>query len=343
MIITPTQVTTHPGARIVFQSDRPISTLVGAQVIVYFPGRPEENATIHETNNTFSWIVPPIPGMHEASVLLRSVDGDEWAEFIITINPAQAPVINVTSAPLIAPTPPVYADIYDPVGELKDSILLGNGPNFTVTRRPDADWLAGIYNIYIRDTNGVQDHVVAHVSRPEFASMKDFYSLPTWQRQLIEYIKYEMMGDTDPLHPGAFFTLEEYAHHWIDVVNEINNLPPHTQLPARGMPLFMSNTLVKGTLCRVYHALANRSVTIPRYQGINVPMRDESHYQQAWETRYKMLRPEYEEERAYAKQHFLPSPAITVDPWMGWMGGSMAGLAGIAQLNRPTWFRRSWG
>ncbi len=347
MNLTPETVVSHPGARIVFSATQEGSLVPLSngqwEAIVYFPGEEPENGVIHESNNTFFWVVPPQSGKFEVGVLLKRGDEEWWTRFEITINPAQAATLRATMS-MGGLASPVHMDVYDPMGEMMYSEeVTGKAPNYWIEFRPGLDWIDGEYQIYLRDANGIQDIDSQWVQRPKLASMGTFYGLPIWHRQLLSYLKFELMGDTEPMHPGALFTLEEYAKHWFYTIEEINNIPPYTTFHPNGIPMFWGNVTLKGTLCRVYHALANRSVTIPRWTGVPVAIQDESHYQQSWEARYNLLREEYKEERAYMKAAHLPGPSVTVDPWLGWGGGNLAGTAGLALIGRPTWFTRNFG
>ncbi len=346
--LNPQNVTTFPGARIQFTATRngvqmPLSTM-GAEVHIYFPGRNQEIATIHESNNTFSYIMPMNTGEFDVEVLISWDDQSDRGSFHVKVNPVLAARFTYQTLPDIQPTGELHADIYNPMGQLVYSApMTFNGYNYEITKRPDADWIEGEYRVAVRDETGVLDIDSIWIERPSFASMAHFFELPLWQRQIIEYLKYELMSDTEPLHPGALFTLEEYAKHWKATVGEISDLPIYPNFQPLELPISMANVLLKGTTLRVFHALANRSVTIPRWQNLDAPIQDESHYQQSWEARYQALRPEYEMERAYRSADFLPGPAITVDPWLGWRGGNLAGTAGLALIGRPTWFSMGMG
>lgn len=366
--LNPNNVTSFPGARVQFSASRDgsplaLSTLVNARVEIYFPGEGQQLATIHESDNTFSWIVPMQEGSHEVRVIISWQDETDEGGFIVNINPVLAARFTYQTMPSVGVVIKywgstetfdylsnyrfinvLHADIYNPMGQLVfSSPMTFNGMNYEITHHPGADWFEGEYKIAVRDDSGVQDVGSVWIERPALASMKAFFELPVWQRQIIEYLKYEMMNDTDPLHPGAMFTLEEYAKHWSMVVREINDIPPYTMYHPQAIPMFWANTVLKGTTLRVFHSLANRAVTIPRWQNMNVPIQDESHYQQAWESRYQALRPEYEEERAYMKAAHLPNAAITVDPFLGFVGGNLAGTTGLAMIGRPSWFAGLWG
>jgi hypothetical protein len=349
LTITPNNVTSFPGARITFTLHQDgqqlqLSTLDGARVEIYFPGQGQALGTIHETDNTFSWIVPMEEGTHKVRIVAVWEDESDHGEFTVKVNPVLAATFTYQADPNINPTGTLHADVYNPVGQLVYSTpMTFSGLNYEFSKRPENEWYEGEYRIALRDETGVLDVDSAWIERPNLASMKMFFDLPLWQRQLIEYLKYEMMGDTDPMHPGALFTLEEYAKHWRAVVEEINHVPPYTNFHPAAIDLHWANVLLKGTLLRVYHALSNRAVTIPRFTNLDAPIQDESHYQQAWESRYNTLRPEYIEERAYMKGYYLPQPAITVDPFLGWVGGNLAGTSGLALIGRPNWFSSSWG
>lgn len=366
--LTPNNVTSFPGARLVFSATldgqpMALSSLPNAKVEVYFSESSQQFATIHETNDTFSWVVPTQAGEHDIRVLISWDQGNEWTTFKLKINPIMAARFTYQTNPEIGVSIKywnstetfnflagyrfiniLHADIYNPIGQLVfSSPMTFNGHNYELVHRPADDWFEGEYKIAVRDDTGVLDVDSLWIERPSFASMKLYFELPDWQRQIIEYIKYEMMGDTDPIHPGALFTLEEYTKHWRSVAGEINNVPWYTDYQAPSIPAGWANVMMKGTLLRVYGSLANRGVTIPRWQNLNAPIQDESHYQQAWESRYKELRPEYIEERAYMKgQYHSPEPAITVDPFLGFIGGSMAGTTGLAMIGRPSWFSGTW-
>jgi len=345
--LAPATVTSFPGARLTFTASRegnvmPLSTM-GAEVRIYFPGREVEAGTIHETDNTFSYIIPINSGEQDVTVQITWNDTSDQGKFHLKINPVLASTFVYQTKPITA-TGTVHADIYDPMGNLVFSApMTYNGFNYQISKRPEEDWVEGEYRVAVRDDNGVLDIDSLWIDRPQFASMPQFFGLPLWQRQLIEYLKYEMMQDTEPMHPGALMTLEEYAKHWRAVVREISDIPPYPDFSPEGVPTTLANILLKGTTLRVFHALANRAVTIPRWQNLDAPIQDESHYQQSWEARYQALRPEYIEERAYRSADFLPQPAITVDPFLGWMGGNLAGTSGLALIGRPNWFSRSWG
>lgn len=342
--ITPNNVTTFPGSRLQFTANEdgftiPLTSIDKARVEVYFPGQHPAVATIHEADNSFSFIVPITEGEHKVNILITWQDRTEWGSVTIKTNPVMAARFTYNTSLDYTPTGAVHADIYNPIGQLVYSTpMTASGSNYGISHRPGVEWFEGEYRIAIRDDNGILDIDAIWIERPSFASMKVFFSFPMWQRQLIEYLKYEMMGDTHELHPGALFTLEEYAKHWMSVVEEINNITPITRFSPQGIPSFWANTILKGATLRVYHALANRSVTIPRWTNISAPIQDESHYQQSWETRYNLLRPEYVEERAYMKGAHLPNAVVTVDPFLGWIGGNLAGTAGLALIQRPTWF-----
>ncbi len=349
LTITPNTITTFPGARLTFTvnyNGAPLllSTLAGARVEVYFPGQAPVVATIHETNNSFSWVVPVTEGEHQVNILVTWADNSEWGKVTIRTNGVMAARFTYQTSLDITPTGVVHADIYNPLGQLVHSTpMTVDGNNYTLIHRPGVDWIEGEYRVAIRDDNGVLDIDSLWIERPSLVSMKTFFDLPMWQRQLIEYLKYELMGDTHELHPGALFTLEEYAKHWRSVIDEINNIIPVTSFSVNGIPSFWSNTVLKGTTLRVFHSLANKSVTIPRWQNISAPIQDESHYQQSWEARYNLLRPEYVEERAYMKAAHLPNATVTVDPFLGLTGGNLAGQSGLALIQRPSWFSGTWG
>ena len=346
--LTPNNVTSFPGARLIFKAfedgvEIPLSTSLEATVEIYFPGEHPYRATIHESDNTFSWIVPLSEGNHEVRALITWADTSEYAEFNIQINSTLAAKFTYVTEPNIVSEGTVYADIYSPLGQLVHSApMTDTGYGYQITITPGGDWF-GEYLIRARDDNGLLEENSFWIEKTSLASMNTFFSLAPWQRQVIEYLKYEMMGDTEPLHPGALFTLEEYAKHWNMTVGEVNAIMPSTSFLPPEIPLFWGNVMMKGTLLRVYHALANRGVTVPRWQNLNSPIQDESHYQDAYEKRYSLLRPEYEEERAYMKAAHLPRPAITVDPFLGWMGGNLAGQTGLARLQHPSWFTGVWG
>jgi hypothetical protein len=114
---------------------------------------------------------------------------------------------------------------------------------------------------------------------------------------------------------------------------------PTTDFQGGGIPLRWADVMLKGTYINVCHALATRSVTVPRWTGNDMPLRDESHLQQSWEQMASIIKPDYEEERAYLKGEYLGPPQITVDPFMGLLpSGSYAGMTGVARLNYPTWY-----
>jgi hypothetical protein len=351
--LTPNTVTSFPGARLIFSvseggSDLSLSSSPGSRVEIFFPGEHPHLATIHESNDTFSWVVPLAEGTHTVRALVSFQDIVEYATFTVTINPILASKFVYRSAPELTATGTVYADIYNPVGQLVHSApMTDTGYGYEISTTPGSTWFDDLgpsnnipleFTILIRDDNGVIEADSMSLERPSFASMKSYFSLPDWHRQIIEYLKYEMMGDTEPLHPGALFTLEEYSKHWMMTVGEINDTMPTTTYHPAGIPTFWANVMMKGTLLRIYHALANRAITIPRWQNLDAPIQDESHYQQAYEQRYSLLRPEYEYERATMKGAHLPSPAVTVDPFLGWVGGNLAGQTGLAMIGRPSWF-----
>ena len=341
MNLTPDIITTHPGARVIFTPDFDVSSLQNPEVLVYYPGRQQENATIAQNLQTFSWVVPPGAGTFTVNFLLSYTGGESWGTVVVTVDPAQSPEQTI-SASIDNPLGNVYLDLYDPVGNLALSTQLTLSPsgNYVYDYRPGADWLVGEYKAYIRDDSGVKDVQSIWTYKPSFASMTNYFSLPNWQRQVVEYIKYEMMADSDPMPPGAFLTLEQYATHWRQVVSEVNNIPPYTNFQPAAVPIFWDNVMMKGTLCRVFHSLSNRGVSIPRWQGLNVPWQDESHYEQSWGNRYNALRPEYTEERAYLKGRHLPHATITIDPHLSLFSGghSIVGTTGLALLGTPTWF-----
>ncbi len=344
LTINPNIVNSFPGARIKFNvsedgSPLLLSTLVGASVEIYFPGQHPALATIHESDHTFSWVVPISEGEHEVKALVVWQDSAEWVSFRVKISSIMSISFSYMTSLQGDPTGDVIADLYDPLGHLVSSVpMFGAQNNYSATFTPQASWLNGEYRVAVRDDTGIIYIDSKWIEKPSFASMRVFFNLPNWQRQIIEYLKYEMMGDTHELHPAAIFTLEEYAKHWIMTVGDINPIIPPTSFQPEGIPMFWGNVMLKGTLLRVYHALANRSVTIPRFSNLNAPIQDESHFQQSWESRYQALRPEYEEERNYMKAAHLPNPAITVDPFLGWRGGNLAGTSGLALIGRPNWF-----
>lgn len=349
MEISPSSVRTHPGSRVVFgvtEEGQTVPLSNGQyEVLAYVPGREPENATIHETDNTFSYVVPPVGGDVRVSFLIkRSYGGqtyESWVHVDFEVDPAESQPITFTNS-VEGLQYPAYMDLYDPRGNLVHTESFSS-PNHTMSVRPAPEWIEGEYRVVVRDQTGLKDVDALWMERPDLISMPTFFSLANWQRQLLEYLKYEMLSDTAPLHPEAYFTLEEYAKHWVYVVDEINNVPFYTRFSANSVPFFWANVMLKGTLCRVYQALANRSVTIPRWNGVPTIIRDESHLQSSWQERYQQLRPEYEEERAYLKGLHSPKPAITVDPWLGWGGGNITGTAGLALIGRPTWFVRNFG
>lgn len=322
-----------------------LSTLSGAVVKVYFPNTDVRHGTIHETDNTFSVVVPPMSGQHVIGVVIDWFDNSDRGEFELKITPVQAAVFTLTTNPALDPVSPVFADIFDPTGVALGSWeMVFDGQNYSISERPGDDWYTGEYRAGIRDQTGYIDVYPFWIERPQMASMQNFFGLPEWHQQTIEFVKYEMMGDTDPLHPGAWFTLEEYAKFWRSVVREINVIPPPTSFSPEGVHPILADVMMKGTLLRVYHALANRTAPIPRWTGVNSPIMDESQLQQNWEQRYKMMREEYEEERAYAKGEFLAGPQISIDPFPHWMrGGNYGGTTFLNLIGKPTWYSYGFG
>lgn len=343
--ISPQSVSSFPGSRLTFHVYRdgillPLSTLEQADVKVYFPQSEVRQGTIHESDHSFSVVVPPMSGTHNIGITVSWFDDSGRVEFELKITPVLASRFTLTTNPSLDPTPPVFADIYSPIGEALTSIeMIQDGENFSITERPGPDWYTGEYRVGIRDDSGYIDVYPFWIERPNMASMTTFFSLPPWHQQAIEFVKYVMMSDTEPLHPGAYYTLEEYAQIWSGVVSEINNIPPTTNFPVRGVDPSLGDVMMQGTLLRVYEALANRSASVPRWTGVNTPMLDESRLQQNWEARFNQLWDRYDENRAYAKAKFMPDAKITIDPWPSWMRGAVGGSTQAALLGHPTWYK----
>lgn len=343
--LEPQTVSSFPGARIVFSvyadwGKLNLSTLDQADVKVYFPNGDVKQGLIHESDDTFSVVIPPISGGHDIGVTVGWFDNSDRGEFKLNITPVQGGFFSLTTNPDLTPTPPVYADIFSPVGEILTTMQMQwDGENYSLQSRAGNDWITGEYRAAVRDETGYIDIYQFWVERPKMASMPLYFSLPEWQQQVIEFIKYQMMGDSDPLHPGAWFTLEEYAKFWQSVVQEINNIQPQTHLNVKSVPPQLGDVMMQGTLLRVYHALANRAAPAPRWSGVNTPILDESQLQQNWERRYDALFPEYDEQRAYAKAMFLPNAKISIDPWPNWMRGAVGGSTQAALLGHPTWYK----
>lgn len=343
--IDPNSVSSFPGARLVFslyQDDQKmnLSTLAEADIKVYFTNGDVRQGLIHETDDTFSVVVPPLSGSHRVGVAVSWFDNSDRAEFDLKITPVQGGFFTLTTNPSLTPVPPVYADVFSPVGDVLETLEMDfDGENYSIESRAGNDWVTGEYRAAIRDETGYIDIYPFWVERPKLASMPLYFSLPEWQQQVIEFIKYQMMGDSEPLHPGAWFTLEEYAKFWKGVTQEINAINPQTRLHVNAVPPQLGDVMMQGTLLRIYHALANRAAPAPKWTGTNTPMLDESQLQQNWERRHSSLYPQYEEQRAYAKAMFLPDAKISIDPWPSWMRGAVGGSTQAALLGHPTWYK----
>jgi hypothetical protein len=352
--LVPDNVTSFPAARLSFAVEvdgdpLPLSTLPGITVRVSDPSGQATIATVHEDDDTFSWIVPPITGTHQVSVVIEYTDMGEpvslLESFALTVNSPMLPSFGVTSDPEITIVAPAFVDVYSPRGVLLVSNpMTQEGPNYTATFQPANDWETGAYTVQIRDTQGVKQVYREWIERPVYASMPTFFSLPEPARRMIEFLKYDMLSDHEPFEEnGAFFDLESYARHWVATVEEINVIPPYTNFAATGHPDFWYPVILKGTTCSVHRALANRSVTVPRWNGNVMPIQDESHLEGSWQSRLDALWPEYTKERAYLKGRHMPKMRVTIDPWMSFRGGNLAGTTALSLIGFPSWFSRFAG
>lgn len=348
--VHPGNISTFPGGRIVFDAYRDgvrldLLALV-ADVKIYFPGYEPQTGVLN-ANGSFTFMVPNIKGMYDNVAVTAEWPGNletGYIKVVVTeVGASPYSIMTSPSKPLVAP---VQAQIHDPTGLLvrvAPMTLDAASGNYILTDSPDPEWKEGVYRAVIRDAEKEKDLIQFDLDRPELASAPTFWSLSDWQRLALQYLKFNWMSDEAPLPPAALLTLEQYAEHWVRTVEELNFVQPSTRFHRFSPPVNWESTLLKGTALKVFDTLANRSVTIPKWTGSPIVMQDESALQGNWEKRYNVLKPDYDKEKIRLKKSYLPRPAVTVDPMLGWLGGgNLGGAAKFALLGRPSWFVQSY-
>lgn len=348
MRIEPQSVTTFAGGRVVFRlfTDRgeaiDPARIGNVRVELYIPGDERRLCLITPASggaSTVTATVPEVTGVHEASILLEGDGVSQSAPITINVRslggmPMEVSVGSYTQA---FPGQSLTASVYDPMGTHVETMPVEGD---FVTIEQGSEWIGGLYRIVIRNGGGRDlgiDEVL--VEKTSYASAPTFWSLTEEARITLEYLKYDLMGDPEPVGEGALLTLEQYASHWVQVVYDINFAIQENRRAERP-PLSWYPVVLKGTTIRAFDYLANRAVTVPRFTGVPTMMRDESHLQGAWEQRSANLKREYEREKYMVRRFHMPGISATVDPFFSLTerGGSSGGIGVSSRMGRPAWF-----
>lgn len=353
MYVEPRDVSTFPGGRIVYsayrEDDSRIDLLEGVKkVTAYFPDGRRISTPIHP-NNTFSLIVPNERGtLDNISIILEDDREMHTTAYVrISVSTVGNNSFSISTHPSVGIVPPANAHIHDPTGSIVAVMPLESDSTgrYTLSAKPPAEWKEGIYRAVVRDSDGInneKDFIEFDLARPDLASAPTYWELKDWMQNLIQYLKYDWMGDEAPFPPAAWLTLEQYSRHWVATVEELNLIQPITNFRGIGCPPSWGQTVVKGTAMKAFQYLANRGVSAPRWTGSPIVMQDESHLQSSWEQRYSILKADYDEEKVRLKRLHMPKAMVTVDPHLGYLSGGLSGSSNMALLGRPSWFANSW-